>query len=480
MTVPAFSLSSVLPGAPSPSTGTGAAAPGVAAGLFDSLLAGLASANPGATRAGKVDAAQDPLDSDQMARDAATASQDAGLALLLVAPGAAPVLAPLASAVPDGGPVIQAAPRQIQVPGLIVDPAAAQPPASGEAADAPAVDGEAPRAAVVATAGTEVPPPLLAPRLGDRTGAAPVAAGPSPAPVQAPPAATPPVAVQAAAPQAVAQQAVAARVTAAPAVETSAAVEVVATPAPARVAASDGEARRPAPARGDRRVDGAGRPTAPADASPAKQAALAALANDNAPDAVDPDASAGPDIAAATDATEAPETRQPALPGEIRAQIAQAAMATETAAAARGSPETVARLAADIVRKLEGQSTRFDLELDPHGMGKVDVAIEIDRDGKLTAAMSFDSAQSAADLRGRSGELRLALEQAGFDVSEGGLTFDLANQDGGREAGQQQQDRAWTGRAFQRAQSGAEEADLTLATPSNPTRWTRSGVDIRI
>ncbi|HRD28728.1 MAG TPA: flagellar hook-length control protein FliK, partial [Caulobacter sp.] len=124
-----------------------------------------------------------------------------------------------------------------------------------------------------------------------------------------------------------------------------------------------------------------------------------------------------------------------------------------------------------------------DLQLDPHGLGKVDVAIEIDRNGKLTAALSFDSPQAAADLRGRAGELRQALEQAGFDVSENSLTFDAAGQgagSGGREAGQQQ-DRAWNGRAFQRVQSSLDDADLTLATvPANPTRRTRSGVDIRI
>lgn len=33
--------------------------------------------------------------------------------------------------------------------------------------------------------------------------------------------------------------------------------------------------------------------------------------------------------------------------------------------------------------------------------------------------MTFDTAQSAADLRGRSAELRQALEQAGFSVSDG-------------------------------------------------------------
>ena len=47
------------------------------------------------------------------------------------------------------------------------------------------------------------------------------------------------------------------------------------------------------------------------------------------------------------------------------------------AAALRASPQTVATLAAQIARKLDGRSSRFDVQLDPAGLGKVDVRIEI-------------------------------------------------------------------------------------------------------
>lgn len=202
-------------------------------------------------------------------------------------------------------------------------------------------------------------------------------------------------------------------------------------------------------------------------------------------------------LTSAADGTEAVDTPAdsaapapsltPPLPQESRPALApvlsQAAAGAETAP--RGAPETVARLAADIVHKLEGKSTRFDLELAPEGLGRVDVSVEIAADGSLTASLSFDSAQAAADLRGRSGELRQALEQAGFSLTDDGLSFDLSSQgDGGAWSGAQtgDQDRSWSGgRAFRAVQSGLEEADLALsAALSEYARTPSGGVDIRI
>lgn len=196
----------------------------------------------------------------------------------------------------------------------------------------------------------------------------------------------------------------------------------------------------------------------------------------------DAGAEAAPDIAPVpVEVVETDEPDRQAPAADVRAAATQAAaQAAEPAAASRMSAETVAKLSADIVRKLEGQSTKFDLQLDPHGLGKVDVSVEIDRDGRLTAALSFDSAQAATDLKSRSGELRAALEQAGFEVSDSGLSFDMASQGGGfggREAGEQS--RTWSGRAFLAAQNGLDEADARAVLSSN-SRAASGGVDIRI
>lgn len=211
------------------------------------------------------------------------------------------------------------------------------------------------------------------------------------------------------------------------------------------------------------------KPTARADARPTVDAAAPApVARPELPQVAAALADAAPEAEPATlDTTPAAPTLQASA--EVPVEAPQT----------RGSPETVARLAADIARKLEGQTTRFDVQLDPLGLGKVDVSIEINADGRLTASLSFDSSQTAADLRGRAGELRQALEEAGFDVADGGLSFDMNDPggSGGREA--REPLAAWSSRAFQTAQSGLEQADA-LAARSTWSRTPSGGVDIRI
>lgn len=484
MTVPAFSLPAVLPGAPPSSMGAGAAALSDKGGLFEGLLAGAIQTEQGErSAAGAALDDQFPAEAvtDEADTDETTVAADASLTLMMFAPAAMPLTVPTTPAPSDtveadltGGSTATGLGAQAFGPSR-------SPVVAGTVAndllDASGLTTPGDVASTVPSkdAPGQVPPGRLSDLAGLYLASENALAGQ--------PAAARPESLAAVQPAVVAPAQVAAAPAAANDVETVEAA-ALATP-PVKTTATDGETRRAAgAARADRR-DAASR-AGPVSTSPFAPksdllAATVAAATSPATGEADVGSGAAPDLAV-LDATEAPETGQPAPIAETHAQAAQATAAAIDAAAVRGSPETVAKMAADIVRKLDGQSTRFDLQLDPHGMGKVDVAIEIGRDGKLTAAMSFDSARSAADLRGRAGELRLALEQAGFDIAEGGLSFDLADQNAGfsgREAGQQE--RAWNGRAFQRAQSGADDADLSLAaTPSTPSRWTRSGVDIRI
>ncbi|WP_310541942.1 flagellar hook-length control protein FliK, partial [Phenylobacterium sp.] len=190
---------------------------------------------------------------------------------------------------------------------------------------------------------------------------------------------------------------------------------------------------------------------------------------------------AGPAVEAKADT----DTGQPVAPN-----VGDAAATASTSAPVEGraGPQTVAHLAAQIVKKLEGRSTHFDVALNPEGMGRVDVRIEIGAQGRLMASMSFENPHAAAELRIRVGELQKALEQAGFDVS-GGLRFDVAADRGHGQAGQGQlgQDAqnnggAWRGKAFQAALDSADQsADAALSGALNLQRRTlMSGVDVRI
>ncbi|MDE2487646.1 MAG: flagellar hook-length control protein FliK, partial [Alphaproteobacteria bacterium] len=161
----------------------------------------------------------------------------------------------------------------------------------------------------------------------------------------------------------------------------------------------------------------------------------------------------------------------------------QAALQAQ-AAAPRATPQTVASLAAQMVKKLEGRSTRFDVELEPAGLGKVNVSVEIGAHGRVTAALACDNPQAVKELQARSGELQQALQQAGFDLSDG-LSFNLAG-GGGQQpgAGQQQQDSsgqaAFRGRAFQTALGAADDVQTAAGGLAYLRNATDSGLDIRI
>lgn len=218
-----------------------------------------------------------------------------------------------------------------------------------------------------------------------------------------------------------------------------------------RTGAPRGETRGPAKAESKTGV--APSPDAQAEAAPSTaRTAVAAT--------TDPSANLGPDDGADPDPGAPADRPVKAAEAPLQAFTAETATAPAAADAPKaGAVQTVAHLAAQIVRKVESRATRFDVQLDPAGLGKVDVRIEIGARGEISAALSFDNPQAAAELRGRAGELQRALEQAGFDVSRGGLSFDLGGQGSGQGLWEQQAGHApvWRGRAFVEAAEVPDE-----------------------
>jgi hypothetical protein len=204
------------------------------------------------------------------------------------------------------------------------------------------------------------------------------------------------------------------------------------------------------------------RPTAPAVIAPAPAAPAApgnAAARDRASDAqpapaataasTEPASASSPSAAipqpaapttgviAAPAARPAPPVVDPAVasaaePDVVTGAPLQEPASTELAAAvrdlglstlSRATIETTAQIAAQIVRRLEGRSTRFDMVLTPEGLGRVEVSLDIGADGQLAARLAFDNPAAALDLRARADELRRQLEAAGFQLAGDALDF---------------------------------------------------------
>lgn len=142
--------------------------------------------------------------------------------------------------------------------------------------------------------------------------------------------------------------------------------------------------------------------------------------------------------------------------------------------------QATAQIAAQIVRKLEGRSTRFEMALTPDDLGQVDVSISIDADGQLAARLAFDNPLAALDLRGRADELRRQLEEAGFRLAEDALQFAERDPSSRRDGTFDQRSR----QAFARSGRLAEDADVEISAPI-AGRWislslTPDRVDVKV
>ena len=239
----------------------------------------------------------------------------------------------------------------------------------------------------------------------------------------------------------------------------------VATP-PAKASTKPDAASAPAAADAD--------PTAAADqpaSANAAQASLPAVAD--AADRSAKSASDGPAPVAETQSTSNGADSTSALVTVAAPQTS--VQASANLAAANGSA-IVSQIAAQVAKSVDGKSTRFDIALDPAGLGHVDVKVEIGAQGQVTAQLSFDNAHAAAAAKSQAGQLQQALEQAGFNISQGGLSFDV----GGQGAGFARQDAP----APQPTAAAVQTPDITdaslaaVAAINSPRPL--SGVDITI
>lgn len=145
----------------------------------------------------------------------------------------------------------------------------------------------------------------------------------------------------------------------------------------------------------------------------------------------------------------------------------------------RVTVEATAQIAAQILRRLEGRSTRFEIALTPAELGRVDVKLDIDSEGRLQARLAFDNPAAATDLRGRADELRRQLEDAGFDLGENALEF--TERDSGSSAfdrgqgGHNGQSRAFTVAARLNAEIDVAQPPGWMVLTLSP-----SGVDMKV
>jgi flagellar hook-length control protein FliK len=175
-----------------------------------------------------------------------------------------------------------------------------------------------------------------------------------------------------------------------------------------------------------------------------------------------------------------------AVTGQSSAQIAatstpQSLATLEQVASSHAQARAVpaaAQVAREIVRRFDGDTTQFELRLDPPELGRVEVRLEVTRDHRVTAVVSADNPQALADLARHARDLEQMLQSAGLQLSDSGLAFDL------RQGGERSRDTQGSERGEVIA-DGSEGDSATapppqVARPIGYERWRGVRVDISV
>jgi len=154
----------------------------------------------------------------------------------------------------------------------------------------------------------------------------------------------------------------------------------------------------------------------------------------------------------------------------------QTAAASATPPPAQALAVPLAGVAIEIAgRALEGKN-HFEIRLDPPELGRIEVRLDVDRNGNTTTHMIADRSDTLNLLRNDSSDLQRALQDAGLKTSDNGMQFSLRDQSMG-----QQQSNTPTPGAAQIVVNDNTLAAIDI-TPRSYTRLAGmgGGIDIRV
>jgi flagellar hook-length control protein FliK len=131
------------------------------------------------------------------------------------------------------------------------------------------------------------------------------------------------------------------------------------------------------------------------------------------------------------------------LTGAIQPQVPSAAIAAApaanlTAMAASSPAVPLSGLALEIAASARNGRSRFEIRLDPAELGRIDVRIDVDRNGQMTSHLTVEKPETLSMLQQDAPQLQRALDNAGFRTGDGGLQFSLRDQSSsGQNSGNQ-------------------------------------------
>jgi flagellar hook-length control protein FliK len=166
-----------------------------------------------------------------------------------------------------------------------------------------------------------------------------------------------------------------------------------------------------------------------------------------------------------------------------RAQASDAGRTQSLSPQLQSAPAAAVQVYTRFVERFDGRAQRFEVRLDPAELGRVDVRIEIGADKKVHAVLAAHDSAALSDLMRGQRSLERALNDAGIDLADGGLRFELSDNSGRNLAGQQRGEtgaddqlaHAW--RAFSTVDVGVD-AEAAQAATTRPYSWRASRLDL--
>jgi flagellar hook-length control protein FliK len=172
----------------------------------------------------------------------------------------------------------------------------------------------------------------------------------------------------------------------------------------------------------------------PTDQAPATESATAAAPDSWAAPRVDPSAPPATAAQAATPTNPSgPPAPLAALSAVGRAPVSGAVELPPNAAPADAAV-ALAGLAVEIAARALGGKRRFEIRLDPPELGRIDVRLDVARDGQVTSRLVVERAETLDLLRRDAPALERALQSAGLKTDASGLEFSLRDHSGGQRA----------------------------------------------
>jgi hypothetical protein len=162
--------------------------------------------------------------------------------------------------------------------------------------------------------------------------------------------------------------------------------------------------------------------------------------------------------------------------GEIAAGRAADAAGVRLAHAAHGTQPAVRQVAVHIARAVESGSDRIRIQLNPAELGRVDVRLEVANDGRVTAVVAAEKAETLDLLRRDAHGLEKALAEAGLKADGGSLQFSLQ----GEQADQESQTAGGSGNDAADDADGDLDAATLAAIDAGRWRAVDGVVDITV